>query len=109
MLDHIIDVQQLKGNKKGVGYEKCPPPLRHNYTHMPDEEDMPRYEPSVPLDYEEFSAGLGFNRTVLQVHHLRNQKPQHLRNKVLQSLRTMSRLTMNQNQMLVIRINHLTR
>ncbi|KAJ0859200.1 putative transcription factor interactor and regulator CCHC(Zn) family [Helianthus annuus] len=60
VLDHIIDVQQLKGNKKGVGYEKCPPPLRHNYTKMPDEEDMPRYEPSVPLDYEEFSTGLGF-------------------------------------------------
>ncbi|KAF5788787.1 putative transcription factor interactor and regulator CCHC(Zn) family [Helianthus annuus] len=60
VLDHIIDVQQLKGNKKGVGYEKCPPPLRHNYTQMPDEEDMPRYEPSVPLDYEDFSAGLGF-------------------------------------------------
>ncbi|KAJ0448029.1 hypothetical protein HanLR1_Chr00c0132g0717971 [Helianthus annuus] len=34
VLDHIIDAQQLKGNKKGVGYKKCPPPLRHNYTHM---------------------------------------------------------------------------
>ncbi|KAJ0872021.1 putative transcription factor interactor and regulator CCHC(Zn) family [Helianthus annuus] len=60
VLDHIIDVQQLKGNVKGVGYKACPPPLRHNYTKMPDEEDMPRYEPSVPLDYEEVTTGLGF-------------------------------------------------
>ncbi|MFS7992795.1 hypothetical protein Hanom_Chr12g01086511 [Helianthus anomalus] len=60
VLDHIIDVQQLKGNVKGVGYKACPPPLRHNYTKMPDEEDMPRYEPSVPLDYEEATTGLGF-------------------------------------------------
>ena len=60
VLDHIIDVQQLKGNVKGVGYKACPPPLRHNYTKMPDEEEMPRYEPSVPLDVEEFAAGLGF-------------------------------------------------
>ncbi|KAJ0838597.1 hypothetical protein HanPSC8_Chr14g0596711 [Helianthus annuus] len=27
---------------------------------MPDEEDMPLYEPSVPLDYEEVTTGLGF-------------------------------------------------
>ncbi|KAM0048724.1 putative transcription factor interactor and regulator CCHC(Zn) family [Helianthus debilis subsp. tardiflorus] len=29
VLDHIIDTQQLqlKGNKKGVGYKSCPPPL----------------------------------------------------------------------------------
>ncbi|KAJ0860789.1 putative transcription factor interactor and regulator CCHC(Zn) family [Helianthus annuus] len=60
VLDHIIDVQQLKGNVSGVGYKKCPPPLRGNYAPPPDEEDMPRYEPSVPLDYEEFSTGLGF-------------------------------------------------
>ncbi|KAM0038318.1 putative transcription factor interactor and regulator CCHC(Zn) family [Helianthus debilis subsp. tardiflorus] len=60
VLDHIIDVQQLKGDQKGIGYKKCPPPLRHNYTKMPDEENMPRYEPSVPLNFEEFSTGLGF-------------------------------------------------
>ncbi|KAM0053693.1 putative transcription factor interactor and regulator CCHC(Zn) family [Helianthus debilis subsp. tardiflorus] len=60
VLDHIIDVQQLKGNVSGVGYKKCPAPLRQNYAPPPDEEDMPRYEPSVPLDYEEFSTGLGF-------------------------------------------------
>ncbi|KAF5760903.1 hypothetical protein HanXRQr2_Chr16g0758891 [Helianthus annuus] len=60
VLDHIIDVQQLKGNVKGIGYKACPSPLRHNYTKMPDEEDMPRYEPSVPLDYEEVTTGLGF-------------------------------------------------
>ncbi|KAJ0431715.1 putative transcription factor interactor and regulator CCHC(Zn) family [Helianthus annuus] len=60
VLDHIIDVQQLKGNVKGVGYKACPPPLMSNYTKMPDEEEMPRYEPSVPLDVEEFATGLGF-------------------------------------------------
>ncbi|KAM0002892.1 putative RNA-directed DNA polymerase [Helianthus debilis subsp. tardiflorus] len=60
VLDHIIDVQQLKGNQKGIGYKKCPPPLRHNYDTMPNEENMPRYEPSVPLNFEEFSTGLGF-------------------------------------------------
>ncbi|KAJ0752073.1 hypothetical protein HanPI659440_Chr09g0320141 [Helianthus annuus] len=62
VLDHIIDVQKLKGNVKGVGYKACPPPLRHIYTKMPDEENMPRYEPSVPLDYEEVTTGLGFKR-----------------------------------------------
>ncbi|KAJ0566130.1 putative transcription factor interactor and regulator CCHC(Zn) family [Helianthus annuus] len=60
VLDHIIDTQQLKGNKKGVRYKSCPPPLRHNYTRMPDEEEMPRFEPSVPFDYEEVTTGLGF-------------------------------------------------
>ncbi|KAJ0730747.1 hypothetical protein HanOQP8_Chr07g0243811 [Helianthus annuus] len=60
VINHIIDTQQLKGNKKGVGYKKCPPPLKHNYTRMPDEEEMPRFEPSVPLDYEEVTIGLGF-------------------------------------------------
>ncbi|KAJ0669761.1 putative transcription factor interactor and regulator CCHC(Zn) family [Helianthus annuus] len=60
VLDHIIDVQQPKGNQKGIGYKKCPPPLMNNYTKMPDEEEMPRYEPSVPLDVEEFATGLGF-------------------------------------------------
>ncbi|MFS7935714.1 hypothetical protein Hanom_Chr05g00406841 [Helianthus anomalus] len=39
VLDHIIEVQQRKGNTKGVGYKSCPPPLRHNYTKMPDEEE----------------------------------------------------------------------
>ncbi|KAM0004192.1 putative transcription factor interactor and regulator CCHC(Zn) family [Helianthus debilis subsp. tardiflorus] len=60
VLDHIIDVQQLKGNQKGIGYKKCPPPLRHNYDTMPNDENMPRYEPSVPLNFEQFSTGLGF-------------------------------------------------
>ncbi|KAJ0556565.1 hypothetical protein HanIR_Chr07g0315311 [Helianthus annuus] len=60
VLDHIIEVQQPKGNQKGIGYKKCPPPLMNNYTKMPDEEEMPRYEPSVPLDVEEFATGLGF-------------------------------------------------
>ncbi|KAJ0876425.1 putative transcription factor interactor and regulator CCHC(Zn) family [Helianthus annuus] len=60
VLDHIIDVQQPKGNQKGIGYKKCPPPLMNNYTKMPDEEEVPRYEPSVPLDFEEFTTGLGF-------------------------------------------------
>ncbi|KAJ0575157.1 putative transcription factor interactor and regulator CCHC(Zn) family [Helianthus annuus] len=60
VLDHIIDVQKLKGNVKGVRYKACPPPLMNNYTKLPDEEEMPRYEPSVPLDVEEFATGLGF-------------------------------------------------
>ncbi|KAJ0918250.1 hypothetical protein HanRHA438_Chr05g0215621 [Helianthus annuus] len=60
VLDHIIDVQQQKGKRKGVGYKACPPPLRHNYTRIPDEEDMPHFEPSVPLDYEDITTGLGF-------------------------------------------------
>ncbi|KAJ0801703.1 putative transcription factor interactor and regulator CCHC(Zn) family [Helianthus annuus] len=59
-LDHIIEVKKLKGDVKSIGYKSCPPPLRHNYTKLPDEEEMPRFEPSVPLNPEEFAAGLGF-------------------------------------------------
>ncbi|MFS8021895.1 hypothetical protein Hanom_Chr16g01432861 [Helianthus anomalus] len=57
MLDHIIKVQKLKGDVKCIGYKSCPPPLRHK---LPDEEEMARFEPSVPLNPEEFAAGLGF-------------------------------------------------
>ncbi|MFS8034428.1 hypothetical protein Hanom_Chr17g01581041 [Helianthus anomalus] len=60
VLNHIIEVQKLKGDVKCIGYKSCPPPLRHNYTMLPDEEQMPRFEPSVPLNPEEFAAGLGF-------------------------------------------------
>ncbi|MFS7963821.1 hypothetical protein Hanom_Chr08g00742811 [Helianthus anomalus] len=31
---------------------------------MPDEEDKPHFEPSVPLDLEEFAAGLGIKKEV---------------------------------------------
>ncbi|MFS8034417.1 putative transcription factor interactor and regulator CCHC(Zn) family [Helianthus anomalus] len=60
VLNHIIEVQKLKGDVKCIGYKSCPPPLRHNYKMLPDEEQMPRFEPSVPLNPEEFAAGLGF-------------------------------------------------
>ncbi|MFS7917140.1 hypothetical protein Hanom_Chr03g00185501 [Helianthus anomalus] len=60
VLDHIIEVQTLKGDVNCIGYKSCPPPLRHNYTKLPDEEEMPRFEPSVLLNPEEFAAGLGF-------------------------------------------------
>ncbi|MFS7981581.1 hypothetical protein Hanom_Chr10g00952661 [Helianthus anomalus] len=43
-----------------IGYKKRPPPVRHNYTNMPDEEYKPHFEPSVLLDLEEFTTGLGF-------------------------------------------------
>ncbi|MFS7910961.1 hypothetical protein Hanom_Chr02g00112361 [Helianthus anomalus] len=39
VLDHIIEVQKLKGDVKCIGYKPCPPPLRHNYIKLPDEEE----------------------------------------------------------------------
>ncbi|MFS7943452.1 hypothetical protein Hanom_Chr06g00500441 [Helianthus anomalus] len=62
VLDHIIDVQKKKGDVKGIAYQACPLPVRHNYTKMPDDEDMPHFEPTVPLDLAEFIAGLGFTK-----------------------------------------------
>ncbi|KAJ0942354.1 hypothetical protein HanPSC8_Chr03g0090971 [Helianthus annuus] len=62
VLDHITDVQKKKGDVKCIGYKACPPPVRHNYTKMPDDEDMPHFEPSVPLDFYEFTNGLGFTK-----------------------------------------------
>ncbi|MFS7926524.1 hypothetical protein Hanom_Chr04g00298041 [Helianthus anomalus] len=62
VLDHIIDVQKKKGDVKFIGYKACPPPVRHNYTKMPDDEDMPHFEPTVPLNFDEFKAGLGFTK-----------------------------------------------
>ncbi|KAJ0931800.1 hypothetical protein HanPSC8_Chr04g0166121 [Helianthus annuus] len=50
VLDHIIDVQKEKRDVTCIGYKKCPPPVRHNYDAMPDEEDRTFFEPSVPLD-----------------------------------------------------------
>ncbi|MFS7901758.1 hypothetical protein Hanom_Chr01g00003451 [Helianthus anomalus] len=64
VLDHIIDIQKKKGNVKCIGYQKCPPPIRHNYTKLPDEEDMPHFELSVSLDIEEFATGLGFKKDI---------------------------------------------
>ncbi|KAJ0549269.1 hypothetical protein HanHA300_Chr07g0231631 [Helianthus annuus] len=60
VLDHIIEVQKIKGDVKCIGYKSCPPPLRHNYTKLPDEEEMSCFKPSVPLNPEEFAAGLEF-------------------------------------------------
>ena len=34
--------------------------MSHNYSKMPDDEDMPRFEPTVPLGLDDFTAGLGF-------------------------------------------------
>ncbi|MFS8001677.1 hypothetical protein Hanom_Chr13g01193161 [Helianthus anomalus] len=45
VLDHIIDIQKKKNDVKCIGYKKFPPPLRHNYTAMPDEEGKPHFEP----------------------------------------------------------------
>ncbi|KAJ0905847.1 putative transcription factor interactor and regulator CCHC(Zn) family [Helianthus annuus] len=56
VLDHIIDVQKEKKDVTCIGYKKCPPPVRHNYDAMPDEEDRTYFEPSVPLDIEEFAT-----------------------------------------------------
>ncbi|KAF5785694.1 putative transcription factor interactor and regulator CCHC(Zn) family [Helianthus annuus] len=64
VLDHIIDVQKEKRDVTCIGYKKCPPPVRHNYDAMPDEEDRVFFEPSVPLDVKEFAAGLGYQKEV---------------------------------------------
>ncbi|KAJ0796979.1 putative transcription factor interactor and regulator CCHC(Zn) family [Helianthus annuus] len=64
VLDHIIDVQKEKRDVTCIGYKKCPPPVRHNYDAMPDEEDRVFFEPSVPLDVKEFAAGLGYKKDV---------------------------------------------
>ncbi|KAJ0495238.1 putative transcription factor interactor and regulator CCHC(Zn) family [Helianthus annuus] len=64
VLDHIIDVQKAKRDVTCIGYQKCPPPVRHNYDAMQDEEDRVIFEPSVPLDVKEFAAGLGYQKEV---------------------------------------------
>ncbi|KAJ0900472.1 putative transcription factor interactor and regulator CCHC(Zn) family [Helianthus annuus] len=64
VLDHIIDVQKEKRDVTCIGYKNCPPPVRHNYDAMPDEEDRVFFEPSVPLDVKEFAAGLGYTKEV---------------------------------------------
>ncbi|KAJ0483268.1 putative transcription factor interactor and regulator CCHC(Zn) family [Helianthus annuus] len=64
VLDHIIDVQKKKRDVTCIGYKKCPPPVRHNYDAMPDEEYRTHFEPSVPLDVKEFVAGLGYQKEV---------------------------------------------
>ncbi|KAJ0928017.1 putative transcription factor interactor and regulator CCHC(Zn) family [Helianthus annuus] len=62
VLDHIIDVQKKKKDEKftGVGFKSCPPPMNHNYSKMPDHEEMPRFEPTVQLNLDDFAVGLGF-------------------------------------------------
>ncbi|MFS7984589.1 putative transcription factor interactor and regulator CCHC(Zn) family [Helianthus anomalus] len=64
VLDHIIDVQKEKRDVTCIGYKKCPPPVRHNYDAMPDEEDRTFFEPSVSLDVKEFATGLGYKKEV---------------------------------------------
>ncbi|KAJ0947848.1 putative transcription factor interactor and regulator CCHC(Zn) family [Helianthus annuus] len=64
VLDHIIDVQKEKRDVTCIGYKNCPPPVRHKYDAMPDEEDRVFFEPSVPLDVKEFAAGLGYQKEV---------------------------------------------
>ncbi|KAF5789308.1 hypothetical protein HanXRQr2_Chr09g0369661 [Helianthus annuus] len=64
VLDHIIDVQKEKRDVTCIGYKKCPPPVRHNYDVMPDEEDRIFFEPSVPLDVKEFATGLGYKKEI---------------------------------------------
>ncbi|MFS7966131.1 hypothetical protein Hanom_Chr09g00770271 [Helianthus anomalus] len=64
VLDHIIDIQKKKGDVKCIGYQSCPLSIRHNYTKMPDEEDMPHFEPSVSLDVKEFAVGLGYKKDI---------------------------------------------
>ncbi|KAM0019516.1 putative transcription factor interactor and regulator CCHC(Zn) family [Helianthus debilis subsp. tardiflorus] len=64
VLDHIIDVQKKKRDVTCIGYKKCPPPVRHNYDALPDEEYRTHFEPSVPLDVKEFAAGLGYKKEV---------------------------------------------
>ncbi|KAL9998881.1 hypothetical protein Hdeb2414_s0518g00909291 [Helianthus debilis subsp. tardiflorus] len=62
VLDHIIDVQKKKKDEKftGVGFKSCPPPMNHNYSKLPDHKEMPRFEPTVPLNLDDFAVGLGF-------------------------------------------------
>ncbi|MFS7934974.1 putative transcription factor interactor and regulator CCHC(Zn) family [Helianthus anomalus] len=64
VLHHIIDVQKEKRDVTCIGYKKCPPPVRHNFDAMPDEEDRTFFEPSVPLDVKEFATGLGYKKEV---------------------------------------------
>ncbi|MFS7965622.1 hypothetical protein Hanom_Chr09g00764371 [Helianthus anomalus] len=64
VLDHIIDIQKKKEDVACIGYKKCPSPARHNYTAMLDEENKPHFEPSVPLNLEEITSGLGFKKEV---------------------------------------------
>ncbi|MFS7966246.1 hypothetical protein Hanom_Chr09g00771611 [Helianthus anomalus] len=62
VLDHIVDVQKKKGGIKCIGYKACPSLVRHKYTKIPDDEDMPHFEPTVSLNFAEFTASLGFTK-----------------------------------------------
>ncbi|MFS8026842.1 hypothetical protein Hanom_Chr16g01491451 [Helianthus anomalus] len=64
VLDHIIDIQKKKNDVTCIGYKKCPPPIKHDYSLMPEEENKPHFEPSVSLSLEEFTFGLGYKKEV---------------------------------------------
>ncbi|MFS7955819.1 hypothetical protein Hanom_Chr07g00647161 [Helianthus anomalus] len=68
VLDHIIDVQKKKGDVKCIGYNAYPPPVRHNYTKIPDDEDMLHFDPTVPLDVIEFTSSLGITKGASSSH-----------------------------------------
>ncbi|MFS7917219.1 hypothetical protein Hanom_Chr03g00186501 [Helianthus anomalus] len=67
VLDHIIDIQKKKEDATCIGYKKCPPPVKHNYTAMPDVENKPHFEPSVLLDLRNSQLGSGTKRKYHQI------------------------------------------
>ncbi|XP_035845144.1 suppressor protein SRP40-like [Helianthus annuus] len=56
--------QKKKKDVTCIGYKKCPPPIKHDYSSMSDEENKPHFEPSVSLSLEEFTIGLGYKKEV---------------------------------------------
>ncbi|XP_022003290.1 suppressor protein SRP40-like [Helianthus annuus] len=56
--------QKEKKDVTCIGYKKCPPPVRHNYDAMPDEENRTHFAPSVSLNFEEFTTGHGYKMEV---------------------------------------------
>ncbi|MFS7955688.1 hypothetical protein Hanom_Chr07g00645561 [Helianthus anomalus] len=49
---------------RALDIKKCPPPVRHNYDATPDEENRTHFAPSVSLNFEEFTTGLGYKQEV---------------------------------------------
>ncbi|MFS7917118.1 hypothetical protein Hanom_Chr03g00185271 [Helianthus anomalus] len=69
VLDHIIDKQKKNGDVNSIGYQFFPPPMRHNCTKLPDDENMSHSKPNVPLDHAEFVVGLGFKKCESSSQH----------------------------------------